>query len=50
MTACGIMLGGGLMGVVCCCTGDSLFELFGKEDAVMCMSGEALVLVNGAGW
>lgn len=48
MTAFGIILGG-LIGVVCCCTGDSLFELVGKEDAATGMSGEALVLVNGAG-
>lgn len=48
MTAFGIMLGG-LMGVVCCCTGDSLFELFDREDAATGMSGEALALVNGAG-
>lgn len=44
----GIMLGG-LIGVVCCCTGDGLCELFGKEGAAMATSGEALVLVKGAG-
>ena len=49
MTAFGIMMGG-LIGVVCCCTGDALLELGGKEDAATGMSGEALVLVKGAGW
>jgi hypothetical protein len=47
MTAFGIMLGG-LIGVVCCCTGDALLELDGK-DAATKTSGEALVLVKGAG-
>jgi hypothetical protein len=46
--AFGIMLGG-LIGVVCCCTGDALSELFGKDGAAMATSGEALVLVKGAG-
>lgn len=48
MTAFGIILGG-LIGVVCCWTGDSLLELFDKEDVATGMSGEALALVNGAG-
>ena len=48
MKAFGIILGG-LIGVVCCCTGDSLFELVDKEGAATGMSGEALALVNGAG-
>jgi len=48
MTVFGIMLGG-LIGVVCCCTGDSLFELVVKDDAATGTSGDALVLVKGAG-
>ena len=48
MKAFGIMLGG-LIGVVGCCTGDALSELFGNEGAAMATPGEALVLVKGAG-
>ena len=48
MNAFGIMLGG-LIGVVCCCTGDALSELTGKDGAAMATSGEAPVLVRGAG-
>jgi len=46
--AFGIMLGG-LIGVVCCRTGDVPLELAGKEDASIVLSGDALGLVKGAG-
>jgi len=48
MKAFGIMLGG-LTGVVCCCTGDALSELADKDVEVTAVSGDALVLVKGAG-
>jgi hypothetical protein len=49
MKAFDIMLGG-LIGVVCCRTGDALSELAGNEDAATAVSGDALALVKGAGW
>jgi hypothetical protein len=48
MKAFGIILGG-LIGVVCCCTGDALSELVGKEVEATAVSGDALFLVRGAG-